>query len=336
MGSNLNKLLTIAIPTYNRAKYLDLCLSKLLPQANESKEYVELFVSNNGSTDNTKNILEKHKTGENNIQVFNHEANRGMDWNLIQCFNLSHSKYLLILGDDDLILDGKLCKIIEFLCNNEVGTLYLNSYWYKTNHEAECPSKFNSAFEIIDDVELYLKKVNYWITFISGNIINKSVLPTDFDSSRFAGTSIPQVYWTLLAGLLGRRNAILNDIVIAAKAENTGGYNVSKVFAVNLNMILSVVLSDKKFTGVIKHINNLLLRKFIPGLILNIRKKQARFNFDQDIYFNDIFSLYNTYINFWFYLLPVIKLPLCLASIWHLFIRFVNKLINYYNRRQYL
>ena len=50
------KLLTIAIPTYNGANTISNMLEILLPQCDER---VEILISDNASTDNTKLIIDK-------------------------------------------------------------------------------------------------------------------------------------------------------------------------------------------------------------------------------------------------------------------------------------
>ena len=52
-------LLTIAIPTFNRSGWLDVCLSQIVMQATFGGQ-VEIFVSNNNSTDNTDDIVNRY------------------------------------------------------------------------------------------------------------------------------------------------------------------------------------------------------------------------------------------------------------------------------------
>ncbi|MDE1010646.1 MAG: glycosyltransferase, partial [Paraburkholderia fungorum] len=52
-------LLTIAIPTFNRAAYLQLCLQQVLPDRNFVDDgTVEILVSDNCSTDQTAATVE--------------------------------------------------------------------------------------------------------------------------------------------------------------------------------------------------------------------------------------------------------------------------------------
>ena len=54
------KKLSIAIPSYNRCKYLDLLLASILKQYNDCASLVEIIVSDNASTDATPQIVAKY------------------------------------------------------------------------------------------------------------------------------------------------------------------------------------------------------------------------------------------------------------------------------------
>jgi glycosyltransferase involved in cell wall biosynthesis len=94
-------LVTIAIPTYNRAgSYLPQALQCALRQ---TYPLLELIVSDNGSTDHTKDLVTS--MGDPRIRYFRHDPNIGANNNFNFCLQQSAGKYLLLLHDDDLI-DG--------------------------------------------------------------------------------------------------------------------------------------------------------------------------------------------------------------------------------------
>ncbi|MEK6779826.1 MAG: glycosyltransferase, partial [Candidatus Deferrimicrobiota bacterium] len=72
-------LLTIAVPTYNRARTLDLCLSRIAVQIKGREDQVELIVANNCSTDGTDAVVEKHLACGVPIRYLRHERNIGPD-----------------------------------------------------------------------------------------------------------------------------------------------------------------------------------------------------------------------------------------------------------------
>ena len=119
-GSFVNKelILTIAIPTYNRARYLDLCLGQICKQLPDIETRIELLVSDNCSTDSTTDVVRKYIDQGFHIRFMKNKANVGPDRNVLKCFREAEGKYVLIFGDDDVLLDGGLNKIIKILVIN--------------------------------------------------------------------------------------------------------------------------------------------------------------------------------------------------------------------------
>jgi len=94
-------LVTIAIPTYNRA---DRFLGQALGSAvNQTYQNLEIIVADNCSTDNTHDIVKGFK--DPRIQYFKHSTNIGANNNLNWCANHAKGAFVLMLHDDDLI-DG--------------------------------------------------------------------------------------------------------------------------------------------------------------------------------------------------------------------------------------
>lgn len=125
-------LLTIAIPTFNRADRLDKSLGVLLEQIIKSgnQKLLSVFVSNNGSTDITAEIIDKHSSifKKNNIHFLTHafSENRGFDANVLNCYTKSGSGYIWFLSDDDNIIEGAINSIISDIRKHAPSVLYYN------------------------------------------------------------------------------------------------------------------------------------------------------------------------------------------------------------------
>lgn len=65
MGINTSPILSITIPTYNRAQYLKENLEAILKQITDYASKIEIIVNDNASTDNTSSVItdlaEKYK-----------------------------------------------------------------------------------------------------------------------------------------------------------------------------------------------------------------------------------------------------------------------------------
>ena len=113
-------LLSIAIPTYNRADCLKRLLNNIIPQALEFKDNVEICISNNSSTDNTREVVLNFKEKYPDLIKYNeNEKNLGFDRNVLKVVNMAEGEFIWTCSDDDLLVKNGLKEIIEFLRENK-------------------------------------------------------------------------------------------------------------------------------------------------------------------------------------------------------------------------
>ena len=125
----MKKLLTIAIPTYNRAKLLDTQLTWLAHAVKGLEDEIEIFVSDNGSTDNTQDVIKKWKAALSTFTFGScrNPENLGVMKNIMNCFNAATTKYVWTIGDDDPIEDRAIPYVInKFKQYDDVSLLFLN------------------------------------------------------------------------------------------------------------------------------------------------------------------------------------------------------------------
>lgn len=101
---------SIIIPVYNTSKYLTKCLDSVF---NQSYKDYEVIVVNDGSTDNSKDILDNYE----NIIVINQE-NQGLSMARNNGIKASTGEYFLLLDSDDYIEKDLLLKLSENLSNS--------------------------------------------------------------------------------------------------------------------------------------------------------------------------------------------------------------------------
>ncbi|WP_088242530.1 glycosyltransferase family 2 protein [Calothrix rhizosoleniae] len=126
----MTKLLTIAIPTYNRAQLLDKQLTWLAQAIKGFESECEIIISDNRSSDNTQEIIHKwqlHFINDVPFQNNRNHANIGVMRNIAHCINTATSKYLWMIGDDDPIQNRTLAYVInELKQHQELSLLTLN------------------------------------------------------------------------------------------------------------------------------------------------------------------------------------------------------------------
>jgi glycosyltransferase involved in cell wall biosynthesis len=121
MTNSREILLSIAIPTYNRAIILENTLDHIFSEIDkyELNEVVEVVISDNNSGDRTFDIVEKYiLVNRFKIVYRKNEINLGVIRNIIKLIPLCSGRFWMFYGDDDMPPKGSLPKLIELFQNN--------------------------------------------------------------------------------------------------------------------------------------------------------------------------------------------------------------------------
>ncbi len=112
--------LSLLIPTYNRVKYLKIMLDSVITQVeqNNLSSEVEVIVSDNCSDDGTQDFMNVLSIQNPYIKYSRNEKNIGVVRNILKLFELTTSKYWMFYGDDDIVCEGALVKILGILDEN--------------------------------------------------------------------------------------------------------------------------------------------------------------------------------------------------------------------------
>lgn len=132
----MNKILTIAIPTYNRPQQIKRQVELLLPQLTEE---VELLVLDNHSPIAVDTLFNDSQL-EKFTLIRNH-VNIGADANIAKCYDLCRTKWLITLGDDDPVEDNAIATILNDIKSSDSETIFLN-YDPKTKYSARGLEEF--------------------------------------------------------------------------------------------------------------------------------------------------------------------------------------------------
>lgn len=93
-------LVTIAIPTYNRASLLERCIESALKQ---TYERIEVIVSDNASTDETQSICERYQAEDRRLKYIRQSRSIGATLNFKVSLSYGTGQLFMWLGDDDWI-----------------------------------------------------------------------------------------------------------------------------------------------------------------------------------------------------------------------------------------
>jgi len=114
-----NIIVSIVMPTYNRASTLVMAIESVFKQ---TFQYWELIIVDNESTDNTIDIVKKYSEKDERIQYYfvKKSGNKGISDYLNYGISISNGQYIARLDDDDEWYDpDKLTKQVNYLEQNK-------------------------------------------------------------------------------------------------------------------------------------------------------------------------------------------------------------------------
>ena len=120
MESPSGPLVSILIPTYNRASLLKQALTSALRQTYQN---LQIVVCDNNSTDDTQVVLKQFQ--DPRVQMIQQPTNVGPIKNGETCMSMAKGDYILVLSDDDLLMPDCISTMIEqFLAHPSATIAY--------------------------------------------------------------------------------------------------------------------------------------------------------------------------------------------------------------------
>lgn len=156
--------ISVILPTYNggtrgEGKYLKQAIESVL---NQTYENFELIIINDGSTDNTEEMIQQYT--DKRIIYLIHDKNKGPSAARNTGIRKASGRYIAFLDDDDIFYNDKLSAQISFMIEKDASVCVCNG---------EVIDKNNNKIKITDNKKSIITTKDI---FLSTNTI--SVFPT--------------------------------------------------------------------------------------------------------------------------------------------------------------
>lgn len=324
MSSMEEKLLTIAIPTYNGARTICDMLDLLLPQIDER---VEVIISDNCSTDSTSDIVKNYCQKYSFIKYIRNDINIGPDRNFLQCMQLANGKFTMLMSDDDIIVEGGVGRMLAFLekyPDITLAFLYTLSFRDKYRGINNCTLLDEYSLQPKRDIctaskEEFMSYAGRQWGFMSSFICKTSICKAVEQPERFFDSYWLQSYFHILC-------AKGNDAqlgIICGPTVAAGGYGVIanfdsyKVDVASYKKMLDFACEEARFNK--KQLRDLWLWRCCFVLKRTIIKERAVGK--QRTSVGKVFDALKPYPYAWINLFPFLILP---NSICRLFLKMVR------------
>ncbi len=168
------KLLTIAIPTYQRENELKETLTSIITQFNDLddhyKRIIDVIVVDNNST--SFDIYTSLKEFESRIPltIYKNDKNIGIDGNVNQCILKANTKFIWLFSDDDLLEDNAINIILQTISTMDNTALFVINY-NSYDSKVKVLLKDKCIEEKEDDLSIISN-----LSFVSSTLINNDIL----------------------------------------------------------------------------------------------------------------------------------------------------------------
>jgi glycosyltransferase involved in cell wall biosynthesis len=223
-------LLSICIPTYNRAEFLRECLSSIRSENLDGR--VEVVVSDNASTDNTIGVLKEFQE-KLPIRWITQNINQGFDKNFNSVVIEAKAKYCWVLGDDDVVESDSIIEVINVLLEDDVDLLRIGYTQADINlnrideHTPYALSATNDRYKILRNLNT-ASGLSSLFAYISSFVFKKSLwIQHEKQIDRWLGSHYVHLFFAHHLIYIGSRVRSLNSCLVLARPSYDNEHNRS-------------------------------------------------------------------------------------------------------------
>lgn len=300
MIGNSGPILSICIPTYNRADYITKLLNSIIIQ---DPKNIEIIISDNASTDNTQELLQEFIKKFPWLKYSRSDKNIGFDGNMKKIIELASGKYCWTVGSDDMLEINSISVIINYIQKFSPDIILFNKIDIDLNSIPVKKVKiFKDSFGIktfssLDNRSLITyftnaSNSNVFFTYMSCFIFKREVWKITEECGKFEGTH----YLHAAIMLRGLRNGIelrfIPDFLILHRINNdsfseigkegnrvfhdyVNYYSLANIFNDQFEIQTAILLAARREHGFLKMVKCFaLISDHIPkGTVISTVKK---------------------------------------------------------------
>ena len=184
----MNKKLSIIVPVYNSDKYIARCIESII---NQKYENIELILIDDGSKDNSLEIMKHYKDLDKRIFVYSN-TNHGVSYTRNYGLEKATGEYITFVDSDDYIDKDMYNEMIKAL-EKEKTDMVICSYKKVIEENISINNKTPKSKKLngIDEAFSYLKNEKYnYISNIWNKIYLKNKIQNKFNEKYYIGEDL--------------------------------------------------------------------------------------------------------------------------------------------------
>jgi len=184
-------LISICIPTYNRANFLKECLDSITVQFldKEVRDNINIFILDNQSQDNTEEVVKEFTDIFENIKYIKDDQNRNIVQGIIKVASFANGEYMWVFSDDDLHVNNSLKIVINCIKKYSSDLIFSNLSMFNNDSvinsnllEVNSDTIINNRKELFSFLNhKFCNSIDYYTTLCSNWILKKEI----FDKNNY-------------------------------------------------------------------------------------------------------------------------------------------------------
>lgn len=139
----MNKIdLSIIIPVFNTQDYISDCLKSIMDARLEN---VEIIIIDDGSTDNSREIINEFSKNENNI-LYYFQENKGQGAARNKALKLAKGDYVYFMDSDDILNPNKFKEVFAIIKDEKLDAIFFDAESFVDSEESNMDD-FKNKFD---------------------------------------------------------------------------------------------------------------------------------------------------------------------------------------------
>lgn len=202
----MQTILNIAIPTFKRPDQLKECINSIAQQIDPKNNEVSITIYDDSMTTINNEVIDSVRSNFGCITYVKNARNFGIDGNIENCLSHGNSEYVLVLGEDDILLPGAISKALELIEKLHPDIIYTSYFYINNDKNKVIRSPLNISGKIRP--QAFIEDYLWAIGFIGSVIIKRTHL--DKSIKRYLGTYFNHV-GRIAANISNTTNILASD-----------------------------------------------------------------------------------------------------------------------------
>lgn len=283
----ITPILSICIPTYNRAGYLRDTLESILSQ--DGIDEIEIVISDNCSVDTTREVAEAFVRRYPGTVTYSRNEKNILDANFAKALLLGTGQFLKLHNDTAVLCDGAIRKMVAAVKRaRERNALP----FFMNGNGGGAPECF------AEDLSAFISATKYWNTWIAAFGIWREMTDEAVRIMREKSPTQLSQSWALLSLIRKGTSVLINDETLfrVVSVARKGGYNIAEVFGRNYNEVLRFFYREEALSRRVYNTAKRDILKFVNCYYFDLNRE---FQFQKTGYFKWVFPFYWSKIYFY-------------------------------------